>query len=127
MRKRCTNPNDARYKDYGGRGIAACKRWDSFENFLADMGPRPKDYSIERIDVDGNYEPVNCKWIPLCDQSKNRRHKTQCRKGHTLSPDNITVFHDGQYPHRSCKQCAALRDKAYKARQLLKHRTACKR
>jgi hypothetical protein len=72
MRKRCNNPNDARFKHYGGRGISVCERWNLFENFLADMGKRPTGYSIERIDNDGNYEPNNCKWIPLRDQVKNR-------------------------------------------------------
>lgn len=73
MRFRCSNPNHHRWKDYGGRGIRVCERWESFENFYADMGNRPDGYSIERINVNGNYEPSNCKWIPLADQSKNRR------------------------------------------------------
>jgi len=74
MLNRCTNPNGYDWKLYGGRGITVCDRWrHSFENFLADMGERPVGYSIERIDVNGNYEPDNCKWIPLGDQVKNRR------------------------------------------------------
>jgi hypothetical protein len=73
LRDRCTNPNNAAYKNYGGRGIAVCERWNSFETFLADMGPRPMGYSIERVNNDGNYEPNNCKWIPLREQTKNRR------------------------------------------------------
>jgi hypothetical protein len=72
MRKRCSNPNDARFKHYGGRGIRVCERWDSFERFFADMGPRPPGYSIERINNDGNYEPGNCKWLPKTEQAKNR-------------------------------------------------------
>ena len=77
MRRRCNNPNHLRFKDYGGRGIKVCKRWDLFENFLADMGRRPKGYSIERINVNGNYTPSNCKWIPKRDQSKNRRPRSE--------------------------------------------------
>jgi hypothetical protein len=75
MLNRCTNPNGYDWKLYGGRGITVCDRWrHSFENFLADLGERPPGrYSIERIDVNGNYEPDNCKWIPLRDQVKNRR------------------------------------------------------
>ncbi|HEY1895138.1 MAG TPA: hypothetical protein VGG62_02650 [Terracidiphilus sp.] len=77
MRTRCTDPNCNRYKHYGGRGIRICERWaDSFENFLADMGPRPPGrYSIERVDVNGHYEPTNCIWLPMSEQSKNRRHR----------------------------------------------------
>lgn len=71
---RCTKPTHASYKDYGGRGIKVCERWlDSFEEFLRDMGIRPEGYSIERIDVNGNYCPENCKWIPRNDQPKNLR------------------------------------------------------
>jgi hypothetical protein len=70
MRGRCADPQD---KNYGGRGIAVCERWGSYENFLADMGPRPDGHSIERVDVNGNYEPSNCIWLPMAEQSKNRR------------------------------------------------------
>jgi hypothetical protein len=75
MRQRCLNKNNPRYKDYGGRGIKICKRWSSFENFLADMGQMPgPGYSIERINNDGDYEPDNCIWLPRRDQWKNKRH-----------------------------------------------------
>jgi len=74
MKTRCLNPKYEFFKDYGGRGIAICDRWkNSFDNFLQDMGERPPGYSIERVDVNGNYEPSNCKWIPVRDQPKNRR------------------------------------------------------
>lgn len=73
MIQRCTNPNSIRYEHYGARGITVCERWLSFANFLADMGPRPPHYSIERINNDGNYEPLNCKWIPRNEQQKNQR------------------------------------------------------
>jgi len=70
--KRCTSSSCERFKNYGGRGISVCDRWrHSFENFLADMGECPIGFSIERIDVDGNYEPSNCTWIPMKDQAKN--------------------------------------------------------
>lgn len=72
MKTRCLNPNYSLFINYGGRGITFCKRWEKFENFLADMGERPEGgYSLERKDVNGNYEPSNCKWIPLGDQAHN--------------------------------------------------------
>ena len=75
MKNRCSNPTLAQYKDYGGRGISVCKRWrTSFENFLADMGERPgSDFTIERVDVNGNYEPSNCIWLHRTEQNKNKR------------------------------------------------------
>src|SRR6185312_4953125 len=73
MKGRCTNPKDPKWQRYGGRGIKVCERWRwSFPNFFADMGPKPPGYSIERINNDGNYEPGNCKWIPMAEQAANR-------------------------------------------------------
>jgi hypothetical protein len=71
MRRRCTNPNNADWKQYGGRGIKVCDRWiESFDNFLADMGPRPSPkHSIGRFpNNDGNYEPRNCRWATAAEQ-----------------------------------------------------------
>jgi hypothetical protein len=76
MKTRCYNPKDISYKNYGGRGIRVCDRWiNSFENFYTDIGPKPNpEYSIDRIDVNGNYEPSNCKWSTIIEQNMNRRN-----------------------------------------------------
>jgi len=74
MRRRCNSPSSPSFKNYGGRGIAVCEKWNaSFHAFVEDMGERPPGYSIERIDVNGDYEPSNCKWIPRNHQSRNTR------------------------------------------------------
>lgn len=72
MIARCTNPKSKAYPHYGGRGIAVCQRWlESFENFYADMGPRPDDLTIERKDNNGNYEYANCRWATRKEQVLN--------------------------------------------------------
>ena len=79
MLSRCYNPNRDVYPYYGGRGITVCDRWkDSFENFYTDMGPRPeKNFSIDRINPDGNYEPSNCRWATTVEQHRNQRVQTR--------------------------------------------------
>lgn len=74
MLKRCKNPKDIGYKNYGGRGITVCVRWESFDNFLNDMGRKPvASYSLDRKNNDGNYEPSNCRWASRHEQAGNRR------------------------------------------------------
>jgi hypothetical protein len=75
MRQRCTNPNLRQWKDWGGRGITICARWDRFAAFAADMGPHPgKGWSLDRVDTNSDYRPGNTRWATPAIQSQNRRY-----------------------------------------------------
>lgn len=73
MKERCSNPKNRSYANYGGRGITVCERWESFENFLADMGPRPPGKTLGRLNNNEGYSPTNCAWRSSAEQAQNTR------------------------------------------------------
>lgn len=94
-RQRCENTNNPNYPFYGARGIKVCERWQSFENFLADMGEPPVGASLDRIDNDGDYAPGNCRWATKTDQSRNRRNNRVYDVGGVSQPLSAWCEHYG--------------------------------
>lgn len=78
VKTRCYDPNHIKFEHYGGRGVRVCERWlckTGFENFIADMGPRPAGkYVIDRVDTNGDYCPENCKWNTRRESDRNKRN-----------------------------------------------------
>ena len=72
MKTRCTNPQNASYKNYGAKGISYCERWETFELFLDDMGERPEGMTLDRKDRSKDYSPENCRWATRKQQSQDR-------------------------------------------------------
>jgi hypothetical protein len=103
MWQRVRDPNSVHWQYYGSLGVTVCDRWQSFENFLADMGPRPSGMTLDRIDPCGDYGPANCRWADMHTQNLNRRPMLACRRGHP--------YLDASRPHR-CRICAAANHRA---------------
>jgi len=74
MRQRCNDPDN---ESYGARGITYCDKWDDYDQFLSDMGPRPSETSLDRIDPHGNYSPENCRWADDGVQNRNKSNNPQ--------------------------------------------------
>ncbi len=78
MLARCRQRNSRNYVNYGGRGIRVCEAWqNSFAVFLREMGERPRDKTLDRIDPDGDYAPGNCRWATSAEQEENKRRRHQ--------------------------------------------------
>jgi hypothetical protein len=136
MKARCLNPNNDRYDDYGGRGISICAEWvDSFETFLRDMGKKPTaGRSLDRINVDGNYEPKNCRWATAREQTQNRRpfvmRSKQCHIGpveraSTASPHQLPAL-VGRHKNASHGMSQTAEYRAWSAMQKRCHSPSCK-
>ena len=102
MKKRCFDPNQKQFKDWGGRGITICERWMIFENFYEDMKKTwtPEENTIDRIDKDGNYEKENCRWLSQSENTRKRNEESgnpfQTRPdGTSVSSDKVT---NGTHP-----------------------------
>lgn len=96
MIERCTNPENSCYEYYGGRGIKVCERWlgqAGLKHFIEDMGNRPDGMTLDRVDVNGDYTPENCRWADHTTQSYNRR----AQKHSTEFTGVSRVFHHGRY------------------------------
>ncbi len=97
MNQRCSVPDDPNFHHYGGRGIVVCDRWkfgdsdkSGYDCFAEDVGIKPDGMSLDRIDVNGNYEPSNCRWANDQQQSRNRRSTDKCRQ----LPEELSKFCD---------------------------------
>lgn len=111
MTQRCTDPNNIDWPSYGGRGISICSQWRTprkggtggFEQFLADMGPRPPGTELDRIDGTGNYEPGNCQWLNASEnhrkQQRRGKHRTLAVQTPPLTPEEeLFEFAMGRTP-----------------------------
>lgn len=111
-KQRCCNPRRPGYEYYGGRGIRFL--FTSFEQFFAELGPRPPGTTVHRKDVNGNYEPGNVCWATALEQAQSKRqHQTHCKRGHEFTPGNT---HIGKGGERYCRACMRERKRAERRR-----------
>jgi len=106
MIQRCTNKNLPKYPSYGGRGIRVCDRWRfDFLAFLGDMGQRPSvAHSLDRIDVNGNYEPGNCRWATALEQQSNKTTSRYVEVGGERITSAEAARRRGAYPAKICRE-----------------------
>lgn len=138
MKDRCLNKNADGFDNYGGRGISICQRWlekdgKGFLNFVSDLGERPENLTLDRINVDGNYEPPNCRWSDWETQSRNKRkHKanksgvtgihwnTERNKWHVQFRAKFKTFYLGLYDNlEEAKEMRKFVEKLYKDGKLV--------
>jgi hypothetical protein len=122
MLRRCTDPENKAWPNYGGRGITVCARWLDFENYYADVGDAPEGMSLDRVDNDAGYESGNVRWATHSTQMRNRRPsglaveqtaRTHCPRGHPY--DEANTYRHGTHRYcRACNTAAAARRRAAK-------------
>lgn len=99
MKDRCLNKNHKHYPSYGGRGIKVCSEWMNFEGFYSDMGNAPEALTLDRINVNGDYEPKNCRWANETEQKYNQRKSPRNTSGRT----GVYFSKTGQYWYSSIR------------------------
>ncbi|KKN76961.1 hypothetical protein LCGC14_0364530 [marine sediment metagenome] len=101
MIQRCTNPNNAKYKIYGERGIKVCYEWrKAFLSFYKDMGEKPDGMQIDRIDNNGDYTPENCRWTTSAENNRNKRNNVlSIKKANKIR----LLYKKGMYPKEISK------------------------
>lgn len=123
MQSRCKNKNVKEYPAYGGAGVRVCKRWESFVNFLADMGKRPEGTSLGRFRDKGNYTPRNCEWMTRVEQEaeKWKNRSKFCKHGHARTPENTKPIYTSRHQmlHGLCKVCDRMNAARYRKKRAL--------